>query len=89
MTFNISNYLEKKELGLINKVQKTNISDDGSLTYAVFEKKYESDITQVPPVYIQTADEVTGVTKKELTDRKIELQKEIDSINAFEEDAID
>lgn len=89
MSFDISKYLEKKERGLINKVQKTNLTEEGALTYAIFEKKYEPDITQTPPVYVQVADEVTGITKKELDDRKDELQKEIDGLTQFETDAIE
>jgi len=87
--YNIKEYEDKKAKGLINKVQKTNTETPKALTYAVYEKKYEPDLTQVPPVYEQVADQVTAITKKELDDRKAELEAEIASIEAFEADAQD
>jgi len=86
--YNLKEYADKKAKGLINKVQKTNTENEDALTYAVYEKRYEPDLTQVPPVYEQVADQVTAVTKKELDDRKAELEAEIESIEAFEKDAV-
>jgi len=87
--YNLKEYADKKAKGLINKVQKTNTETPKALTYAVYEKKYEPNLTQVPPVYEQVADQVTAITKKELDDRKAELEAEIASIEAFEADAQD
>ena len=85
--YNLKDYAEKKEKGLINKVQKTNTETPDALTYAVYEKKYEVDTTTVPPTVNRVSDEVTAVTKKELDDRKAELEAEIASIDAFVADA--
>ena len=85
--YKLKDYAEKKEKGLINKVQKTNTETPDALTYAVYEKKYEVDTTTVPPTVNRVSDEVTAVTKKELDDRKAELEAEIASIDAFVADA--
>jgi len=85
--YDLKSYADKKAKGLINKVQKTNTETPEALTYAVYEKKYEVDETTVPPTVNQVSDEVTAVTKKELDDRKAELEAEIASIEAFENDA--
>lgn len=87
--FDLKSYTDKKAKGLINKVQKTNTNSRETLTYAIYEKQYVPDLAQTPPVYVQTADQVTSVTEIELSQRKADLQAEIDSISAFEEDALD
>jgi len=85
--YNLKEYADKKEKGLINKVQKTNEESEETLTYAIYEKRFEMDNTVTPPVIKQLSDEVTAVTKKALDERVAELEAELASIKAFIVDA--
>lgn len=80
-------YLKKKAAKLITKVQKTNVDSSDNLTYVVYQKAWDTSKASegiVTPV----SDEVITATATELTDRKADLQKEIDAINTLIADAV-
>jgi hypothetical protein len=87
--FDLAQYNKFKEKDLINKVQKTNVENEGALTYAVYIKKFELDGADV----VQLPDEVISVTHKELIERRAKVladaQAEAESIDAFIADAQD
>ncbi len=74
----LKDYQEKKAKGLVTLV-KTDANPDNpeAVTYAVATKKFDASTGE------RLSDEVTGVSKKELEDKKTELQEEIDQIDAF------
>ena len=80
----LKDYQEKKRKGLINKVQKTNTGNEQALTYAVYTKQFKVDGMDL----VQMPDDVQSVTHIELEARKLALQAEIDSIDAFMADAV-
>ena len=80
----LKDYKTKKEKGLINKVQKTNTGNEEALTYAIYTKQFKIDGTEL----IQLPDEVQSVTHIELEAKKLELQEEIDAIDAFMASAV-
>jgi hypothetical protein len=80
----LKDYQTKKDKGLINKVQKTNTGNDEALTYAVYTKQFKIDGIEL----VQLPDEVQAVTHVDLEARKVQLQEEIDAIDAFMADAV-
>lgn len=74
----LKDYADKKEKGLVT-ITKTDSNPDNpdAITYAVGTSKWDATTGERLP------DEVTGVSRKELLDKKLELQAEIDQIDAF------
>ena len=80
----LKDYNDKKTKGLVTVIKTDPNPDDlEAVTYAVSTKKYDANTGERLP------DEVVGVSKKELEDKKTELQAEIDQIDAFLVDAED
>lgn len=67
----IKDFTEKETSGLVTLVR---ITED---TFAVSIKKFSAETGE------ELAKEVIGGNLKELTDRKVELQKELDEVNSF------
>ena len=70
---NLKDYNKKKEKGLISLVKAGD-------SFATATKKFDAEDGADLP------DEVVGVSMKELTDRKTEMQAEIAEIDAFIKD---
>jgi hypothetical protein len=84
----IKEYPTLKTDGMVNKVQKTNVDDVDSLTYAVYLKKYELD----GAVAKQLPDEVQAFTHTALLEQKAKVladaQAEADAIDLLIADAV-
>lgn len=74
----LKDYADKKAKGLVT-ITKTDSNPDNpdAITYAVGTRKWDATTGERLP------DEVVGVSRKELLDKKLELQTEIDQIDAF------
>jgi len=76
--FDITKFNEGKTAGLMAVVKvDPNPDNVDAITYAVSTKAYD------PDTGVRLSDEVEGVAKKDLLDRKAELEKEILAIDAF------
>jgi len=74
----LQNYNDKKEKGLVSLV-KTDANPDNpdAVTYAIATKKFD------PATGERLSDEVIGISKKEITDKIVDLQEELAEYQAF------